>query len=262
MVFVLCFGLEAYSQSSQQARVKVDNMGAPSLEKGGGAGNMGSGRKVRHKHSKVHHAYVFKVLYKNGVEKEVTGRIRYSKEDSTFSLASKDEIIKASDTQYIYRVDKISGDTLVGNTYGNSWLFPVISGKINGYSTYAEKSAGYLTHISQGSNSQFHSFDVHRKHVREQTVEMLTEMIRGNEAAEQLMREHLRKARRKELAKNIALGGLGFSVLGIAAAPLATALVVGLPVGVGAGVATVSIDTVDLLEVIATYNSAPVLAFF
>ncbi|RDV15635.1 hypothetical protein DXT99_09135 [Pontibacter diazotrophicus] len=91
---------------------------------------------------------------------------------------------------------------------------------------------------------------------------MLTGIITGNEAAEELMREHQHKARRKALIRNIALGGVGFSVLGIAAAPFATAFVVGVPVSVGAGLATVSVNTVDLLEVIQVYNNTNAIAFF
>ncbi|GAB3541248.1 hypothetical protein GCM10027443_40320 [Pontibacter brevis] len=262
MFFILCCGLEAHSQSSGQDEVKFDNLNAGSFRHGNGTGGINSGKEGKHKLFKAHHVYTFKVLFNNGVEKEITGRIKYSKEDSTYTLASKHEAIRAADTQYIYRVDKASGDTIAGTSYENSWLFPVVRGKINGYSTYAEKNAGYITHISRAGSGQLQSLESGDRQAHEQTADMLTAMVTGNEAAEQLMREHKHKARRKDLIKKIALGGLGFTIVGAVAPPFATAFIVGVPVGVGAGVATATVRTVDLLEVIHTYNTTEAIAFF
>lgn len=260
MFFILCCGFKAQSQSSQMAEAKFDNLNVKSFGQSSGAGD--ASEKVRHKLFKVHRAYTYKILFRDGAEKEITGRITYAKEDSAYTLAFKNGEIKAADTQYIYRVDKASGDTIAGTAYENKWLFPVVRGKINGYSTYAETSAGYITHISRNGSGQLESVEPGKKHVYEQTVTMLTAMVTGNEAAEQLMREHTHKARRKALIKSIALGGLGFTIVGIAAPPLATAFIVGVPVGIGAGVATATVRTVDLLEVINTYNNTEAIAFF
>lgn len=259
---ILCCGFKAHAQSSQQTDVEFNNFNARSFGKASVAAEEYSDKKTKGNLFKSHRVYTFKVLFKDGAEKVVTGRIKYKKEDSTFTLASKSGEVKASDTQYIYRVDKISGDTIAGTSYKNQWLFPVIRGKINGYSTYAENSASYITHISRKGSGQLQSIDSGKKHNHEQAVAALTAMVTGNETAEQLMREHKHKAKRKELIKNIALGGLGFTIVGIAAPPLATAFIVGVPVGVGAGVATASVRTVDLLEVIDAYNNTEAIAFF
>ncbi|RDV15634.1 hypothetical protein DXT99_09130 [Pontibacter diazotrophicus] len=151
--FILCCGFRAHAQSSQQAGVEFDNSNVKLFGQGSGLGDEDAGKKNRQKLFKLHRAYAYKVMFLDGVEREVTGRIKYEKQSASYTLASKDEEIKASDTQYIYRVDKASGDTIAGTSYNNQWLFPVISGKINGYSTYAENSAGYVTHISQTVSS-------------------------------------------------------------------------------------------------------------
>lgn len=260
--FILCCGFSAHSQSSVQAEEKFDNLNVRSFGHGGELEGEDTGKRDRRKPFKLHRVYTYQVLFLDGTEREITGQIKYEKRGESYSLVSKDDEISASDTQYIYRVEKASGDTIAGTSYNNQWLFPVIRGKISGYSTYAENSAGYITHISQMGSKQLQSLASGNKQVRAQTADMLTEMITGNEAAEELMREHLHKARRKALIRNIALGGVGFSVLGIAAAPFATALVVGVPVSIGAGLATVSVNTVDLLEVIQVYNSTNAIAFF
>lgn len=262
LFFILCCGFKVHSQSSQQAEAKFNNLNVKSFGQGREAGDVSERKKDKHKLFKVHRVYTYKVLFLDGAEKEIRGRIKYAKEDSTYTLASGNGEIKASDTQYIYRVDKASGDTIVGASYENSWLFPVVRGKINGYSTYAENTADYITHISRKGSGQLQSIQAGNKHAHEQTVAMLMTMVTGNETAEQLLREHQHKARRKGLIKNIALGGLGFTLVGIAAPPLATAFIVGVPVGVGAGVATATVRTVDLLEVINTYNTTEAIAFF
>lgn len=262
IIFVLCCGLEAHAQSSGQTGVEFDNFNTAALPKSSLAGGGSLKEDAKYKYLKIHRVYDFRVLLNSGTEKEIRGRIKYNKEDATYTLVSKNEELKASDTKYIYRLDKASGDTITGTSFQNCWLFPVIRGRINGYSTYAENSAGYVTHLNRHGSKQLQAFDTRRKHAREQTVEMLAEMITGNEAAEQLMSEHLQKARKKELIKNVAIGGLGFVALGVAAAPFATAFVVGAPVGLGAGLATVSVNTVDLLEVIHVYNSTRAIAFF
>lgn len=262
LFFILCCGFNAHSQTSQPTSVEFNNFDAKLFVRGSVAGTVNSDKKTKPNLFKSHRVYTFVVLFNDGTEKEVTGRIKYTKEDSTYTLASKAGEIKASDTHYIYRVDKASGDTIAGASYENQWLFPVIRGRINGYSTYAENSAGYITHISRKGSGQLQSIESGKKRDHEQAVAALTAMVTGNETAEQLMREHKHKAKRKELIKNIALGGLGFTVVGIAAPPLATAFIIGVPVGVGAGVATASVRTVDLLEVIDTYNNTEAIAFF
>lgn len=256
---ILCCGFKAHAQSAQQTGAEFNNFNAWSFGK---ASEKDSDKKTKGNLFKSHRIYTFKVLFKDGAEKEVTGRIKYEKEDSTYTLAYKAGEIRASDTQYIYRVDKTSGDTIAGTSFENQWLFPVLKGKINGYSTYAENSASYITHISRKGSGQLQSIESGKKRDHQQAVAALTAMVTGNETAEQLMREHKHKANRKELIRNIALGGLGFTIVGIAAPPLATAFIVGVPVGVGAGVATASVRTVDLLEVIDAYNNTEAIAFF
>ncbi|MFD3001141.1 hypothetical protein ACFS7Z_12255 [Pontibacter toksunensis] len=262
LFFSLCFGFKAQAQSPQQKDKELNNFNVRSFGQAGVSGNSNSDKKTKSNLFKSHRVYTFKVLYKDGAEKEVTGHIKYVKDDSTYILAYRGGSVKASDTQYIYRVDIASGDTVAGTSYQNQWLFSVIKGKINGYSNYAENSASYITHISRNGSGQLQSLDFGKKHEHDQAVAALTAMVTGNETAEQLIREHKHKAKRKELIKNIALGGLGFTIVGIAAPPLATAFIVGVPVGVGAGVATASVRTVDLLEVIDAYNNTEAIAFF
>ncbi|MCC9168157.1 hypothetical protein [Pontibacter harenae] len=256
--FILCSGSEAKAVSLQQFKAEA-SQAKVSLKQEDKGERYAKSKKHQ---SKKHQEYTFKVLFNSGEERDFTGRINFSKEDSTYSLVSDDEAIKASETKQISRFDEATGKKIVGATNGNKWLFPVIEGKINGYSTFAETNAGYVTHISRNGSGQLYSFEISKRKDREQTGVMLQELIHGNTEAEQLMREFRHKDRKQQLAQNIALGGLSLAVIGVAAPVLGTALVVGAPAGLTAGLAAVSVKTVDLLEVIATYNSTEAIALF
>ncbi|MGV3502612.1 MAG: hypothetical protein ACO1O1_02840 [Adhaeribacter sp.] len=200
---------------------------------------------------KAHFTYTYTVLLKNGSQVQVKGRIQPGDQPGELVLvASKDKKkIKPEETLSISRTVS-QGQVITGTASQGKWLFPVITGKINGYSIYAQNEASYTTHISQAGSSTLIPFPLQKKKERAASALALRELVKGHAAAEKLLAKHERKIKKKKIAGYTALGGLG--LLGFI--PLSPVAVVGLPVSfIGAAVA-VSVKPVDLVEVIITYN--------
>lgn len=210
-----------------------------------------AGSKVSANKMKIHHSYTYNITLKDGSLVQMKGRIKATKLPNEFVLVDlqQKKEIRPRETLQISRTDD-QGKILTGTASRGQWFFPVITGNINGYSTYAEDEPHYVTHIRKAGSNALIAFNTRTQKERVQTAADLRKLIKGNEAAEKLLAKHERKARKKKIATYTALGGLGLTV----GASLFPAFAVGLPAGFVGGMVAVSVKPVDLVNVIEMYN--------
>lgn len=213
-----------------------------------------AGSKAPAKSTKSHHNYTYQVTLKDGSLIQMLGRIQSAGTPNEFVLVGlqQKKEIRPRETLHLSRTDD-QGRMITGTAIKGQWLFPVITGNIIGYSTYAENEPHYITHMHKAGTKALIAFNSRTHKERVQTATDLRKLIKGNEAAEKLLAKHERKARSKKIATYTALGGLGLTVGGLAA-PFIPAFAIGLPAGFGGTLVAVSVRPVDLLKVIEVYN--------
>jgi hypothetical protein len=150
--------------------------------------------------NKTHYTYNYTITLKDGRTVQMNGHIKPAKAPNTFVLVSsqQNKEISPNETLQITRTDP-QGLVITGTPNRGKWLFPVISGDINGYSTYAENKPSYLTHFSKAGTTSLIPFKTRTRKERAQTAASLRNFVKGHEEAEALLDKHERKARNKQL---------------------------------------------------------------
>lgn len=102
-------------------------------------------------------SYNFTVLFKNDIEANYFGKIKFDNKRGSYYLSSKEGDIYPTETKSIARINFL--DTILGLPFKDKWLFEVVEGELSAYSVYAGNSDLYVNYVRKKGDSTLYLFD-------------------------------------------------------------------------------------------------------
>jgi hypothetical protein len=157
--------------------------------------------------------YLFTVVFKDGHTETFKSNIFYNRKAQKSYLKNRGKIITPAETKEIFRsVSRRDQSRIIGYPYKQIWFFPIITGKINCLSPYAENSEVYITHFQKEGDTIAYPFSK-----KDTTDLVLLNMLSDNTNAHNMMLKSLKAKKNKKIIGYSAIGSWAAFLVGGAA---------------------------------------------
>ena len=162
--------------------------------------------------AKGNYAYDFTVILKDKSMQNFKSKILFDRKKESYYLKNKKvgTLIYPEQTREISR--KLDNNiSTIGYSHNNSWLFPIIKGKINCLSTNAETDEIYITHFQKDGDTIIYKFSN-----KDSSDLILLKMLSDNNYAFKMMEKSIRAKKTRKIIGYSALGSWISFIVGAA----------------------------------------------